>query len=180
MKKALILLLTLALILSVPAEVSAAEVTEASVPVTLTVINTVYPISVTVPAALPISMVDGYIVTATNAVIANNGEGGAVKVTAVDIQPGAYEIGNYANFSATGKAIALSINDCPTEKAGHLTITDESFPVINAGSDLAIRYKAKVSTDAAVTNVNAATVIFTIAAAEPVAVETDAETDKEG
>ena len=175
MKKAFALLLVFLMVLAVPAQVSAAEVTEAAVPVTLTVINTVYPISVTVPASLPISMVDGYIVTASNAVITNHGEHGAVKVTGVDIQAGTFQIGSYNNFSAGDKVIALSINDCPTEKAGPLTITEDAFPVINAGTELSIRYKAKISTETTVTNVNAATVIFTIASADPVAVETEAE-----
>lgn len=175
MKRALIFILAFAMIMVFPAQASAAEVTEASVPVTLTVINTVYPISVTVPAALPISMVDGYIVTASNAVISNHGEHGAVKVTAVEVQADAFQIGSYSNFSTGDKVIALSINDCPTEKAGSLAITDEAFPVINAGEDLQIRYKAKISTDTTATNVNAATVIFTIASTDPVAAEPEAE-----
>ena len=41
---------------------------------------------------------------------------------------------------------------------------DGAFPAIAAEKNLAIRYKAKVSANEAVTNVNAATVIFTIAA----------------
>lgn len=168
MKKALILLLALAMLMTMPVPASAAEVTEAKVPVTLTVINTVHPISVTVPASLPISMVDGYIVTASNAVITNHSEAGAVKVTAVEVQPGSFQIGNYNNFSAGDNVIALSINNCPTEGSGLLTLSDEDFPVIHAGDDLAIRYKAKISTDSTATNVNAATVIFTIASTDPV------------
>jgi len=128
---------------------------------------------VTVPASLPISMVDGYVVTANNAVIINHGKHGAVKVTAVDVQPGSFQIGNYSNFSTGDKLIALSINNCPTEKAGLLTISEETFPVINAGKELSIRYKAKISTDSVATNVNAATVIFTIASTDPVDTDTD-------
>ena len=41
------------------------------VPVTLTIVNTEQRLSVTVPAALPVSVVDGYVVTATNAAIRN-------------------------------------------------------------------------------------------------------------
>ena len=41
---------------------------------------------------------------------------------------------------------------------------DGAFPSISAEKSLAIRYKAKVSASEAVTNINAATVIFTIAA----------------
>ena len=52
-KKAVALLLALALIFAFPVTASAAETTEARVPVTLTVVNTVSPISCTVPACLP-------------------------------------------------------------------------------------------------------------------------------
>ena len=41
---------------------------------------------------------------------------------------------------------------------------DGAFPAIGAEKNLAIRYKAKVSANEAVTNVNAATIVFTIAA----------------
>ena len=54
-KKVITLLLTLAMILSLSVGVSAAETTEAKVPITLTVVNTVTPISCTVPACLPVS-----------------------------------------------------------------------------------------------------------------------------
>ena len=50
-QKAAALLLALALIFALPVPASAAETTEARVPVTLTVVNTVAPISCTVPAA---------------------------------------------------------------------------------------------------------------------------------
>ena len=130
-KKAAALLLALALIFAFPVTASAAETTEAKVPVTLTVVNTVSPISCTVPAALPVSLVDGYVVCANNAAITS---------------------------------IALSINGCSTKGAGSLTLVDGAFPSINAEKSLAIRYKAKVSASEAVTNINAVTVIFTIAA----------------
>ena len=164
MKKSLALLLTLALIFAFPVTASAAETTEAKVPVTLTVVNTVAPISCTVPACLPVSLIDGYIVTASNAAITNTGKTGAIRVTKVDVQPGTFEIGNFDDFSAGKSSIALSINGCSTKGAGSLTLVDGAFPSINAEKSLAIRYKAKVSASEAVTNVNAATVIFTIAA----------------
>ena len=163
MKKSLALLLALALIFAFPVTASTAETTEARVPVTLTVVNTVSPISCTVPAALPVSLVDGYVVCANNAAITNTGKTGAIKVTRVDVQAGTFEIGSYDDFSAGKSNIALSINGCPTKGAGALTLADGAFPAINAEKSLAIRYKAKVSSEA-VTNVNAATVIFTIAA----------------
>lgn len=163
-KKAAALLLALALILAFPISASAAETTEARVPITLTVVNTVAPISCTVPAALPVSLVDGYVVTANNAAITNTGKNGAIRVTKVDVQPGTFEIGNYEDFSASKNSIALSINGCVTKGAGALTLVDGAFPAIDAEKSLAIRYKAKVSASEAVTNVAAATVVFTIAA----------------
>ena len=164
MKKSLALLLALALIFAFPVTASAAETTEAKVPVTLTVVNTVAPISCTVPACLPVSLIDGYIVTASNAAITNTGKTGAIRVTKVDVQAGTFEIGNFDDFTASKNSIALSINGCSTKSAGALTLVDGAFPAIAAEKNLAIRYKAKVSANEAVTNVNAATVIFTIAA----------------
>ena len=164
MKKSLALLLALVLIFAFPVTASAAETTEAKVPVTLTVVNTVAPISCTVPACLPVSLVDGYIVTASNAAITNTGKTGAIRVTKVDVQTGTFEIGNFDDFTAAKNSIALSINGCATKGAGSLTLVDGAFPAIAAEKNLAIRYKAKVSASEAVTNINAATVIFTIAA----------------
>ena len=163
-KKLITLLLALTMILSLAVGASAAETTEARVPVTLTVVNTVAPISCTVPAALPISLVDGYVVCANNAAITNTGKTGAIRVTKVDVQAGTFEIGSYDDFSASKNSIALNINGCSTKGAGSLTLVDGAFPAIAAEKNLAIRYKAKVSSNEAVTNVNAATVIFTIAA----------------
>ena len=163
-RKLITLLLTLTMIVSLAASASAAETTEARVPVTLTVVNTVAPISCTVPACLPVSLVDGYVVCANNASITNTGKSGAIRVTKVDVQPGVFEIGSYDAFSAGKNSIALSINGCSTKGAGALTLAENAFPAIPAEKSLAIRYHAKVSASEAVTNINAATVIFTIAA----------------
>ena len=163
-KKLITFLLALTMILSLAVGASAAETTEARVPVTLTVVNTVAPISCTVPACLPVSLIDGYVVTANNAAITNMAKTGSIKVTKVDVQPGTFEIGNYDDFSAGKNSIALNINGCSTKSAGALTLVDGAFPAIAAEKNLAIRYKAKVSASEAVTNINAATVIFTIAA----------------
>ena len=163
-KKLITFLLALTMILSLTAGVSAAETTEARVPVTLTVVNTVFPISCTVPAALPVSLVDGYVVCANNAAITNTGKAGAIRVTKVDVQAGTFEIGNFDDFTASKNSIALSINGCATKGAGSLTLADGAFPAISAEKSLAIRYKAKVSASEAVTNINAATIVFTIAA----------------
>ena len=163
-KKLITFLLALTMILSLSVGASAAETTEARVPVTLTVVNTVAPISCTVPAALPVSLVDGYVVCANNASITNNGKVGSIRVTKIEVTPGAFEIGNYDNFSANKNSIALNINGCQTRGAGALTLAENAFPAIPAEKSLAIRYRAKVSASEAVTNVNAANVIFTIAA----------------
>ena len=163
-QKAAALLLALALIFAFPIPASAAETTEARVPVTLTVVNTVSPISCTVPACLPVSLVDGYVVTANNAAITNTAKTGSIKVTKVDVQPGTFEIGNFDDFAAAKNSIALNINGCVTKGAAALTLAENAFPAISAEKSLAIRYRAKVSANEAVTNVNAATVIFTIAA----------------
>ena len=164
MKKSLALLLALVLIFAFPITASAAETTEAKVSVTLTVVNTVSPISCTVPAALPVSLVDGYVVCANNAAITNTAKTGSIKVTKVDVQAGTFEIGNFDDFTASKNSIALSINGCATKGAGSLTLVDGAFPAIAAEKNLAIRYKAKVSASEAVTNINAATIVFTIAA----------------
>ena len=163
-KKLITFLLALTMILSLSVGASAAETTEAKVPVTLTVVNTISPISCTVPAALPVSLVDGYVVCANNAAITNTAKTGSIKVTKVDVQTGTFEIGNFDDFSAGKNSIALSINGCNTKGAGSLTLVDGAFPAIAAEKNLAIRYKAKVSASEAVTNINAATIVFTIAA----------------
>ena len=160
---ALLLGLTMATTLAVSASATSQK---HEVPVTLTIVNTEQRLSVTVPAALPISVVDGYVVTATNAAIRNTADSGSIQVTAVAVQPGAYDIGSYEDFSGETGSIALSLNGCPTQGAGDLDITDEAFPAIDAGQALAIRYQAKVDTASEVSAVKAATVVFTIAAAE--------------
>ena len=163
-KKLITFLLALTMILSLAVGASAAETTEARVPVTRTVGNTVSPISCTVPACLPVSLVDGYVVCANNATITNTGMIGAIIVTKADVQAGTFEIGNFDDFTASKNSIALSINGCSTKGAGSLTLVDGAFPAIAAEKNLALRYKAKVSASEAATNINAATIVFTITA----------------
>ena len=107
---ALLLGLTMAASLAVSASATSQK---HEVPVTLTIVNTEQRLSVTVPAALPISVVDGYVVTATNAAIRNTAGSGSIQVTAVAVQPGAYDIGSYEDFSGSKNSIALSLNGCP-------------------------------------------------------------------
>ena len=88
------LTILLAVILALSIFASAAETTTAEVPVTLTVIESQRQISVTVPAALPVSVVDGKVLTASNAAIRNHGKD-PVAVTAISVKPGAYDIGSF-------------------------------------------------------------------------------------
>ena len=133
---------------------------------TLTVVNTERKISVTVPAALPVSLVDGDVVTATNAAITNQAQTGSIRVTGVSVLPAEYAIGDYTNFSGGRGTIALSLNGCPTRGEGPLALEADGFPAIPAGRSLAIQYDAKVAPEEKPDAVTAATVVFTIAAAE--------------
>ena len=138
-KKLFSLLLAVLMLCSLSVSAFAAETAQASVPVVLTVVNSVSPISVSVPACLPVTVLDGYVVTASNAVIENRAQSGAVQVVAVDVQPGAFAIGDFENFG--------------------------SEAAIDAGKNLRIAYTAKVAATEKVEKVNAATLIFTIAPA---------------
>ena len=77
------LILALALCLSLGAH--AAGSTTATVPVTLTVDNEYRAVNVTVPASLPIEVINGTVLTAENARITNNSKSGAVRVTGVEV-----------------------------------------------------------------------------------------------
>ena len=160
---ALVLSLMLALSLGVPAFADNSKT--ATVPVTLTVSNQYRAINVTVPAALPVEVRNGAVVTADNISIINN-SGSGVQVTGISITDGAYKVGSYDSFSGA-KTIALKINGCPTTGSGKLAVNETAFPVIAAGGSQALSYYAKVSADAPnETNVQAASVIFTISIVE--------------
>ena len=105
--------LALALCLSLGAH--AAGSTTATVPVTLTVDNEYRAVNVTVPASLPIEVINGTVLTAENARITNNSKSGSVRVSGVEVTDGAYKVGSYNSFSGA-KTIALKINGCPTEE----------------------------------------------------------------
>ena len=161
----------LALILSLTATaalaLSASAAQTHEVPVTLTMINNEQRISVTAPPALPVSVVAGYVVTATNAAIRNTAAEGAVHIAAVTVTDGTLAVGHYEHFEeGAANTIALSLNGCPTRGAGELAITEEAFPAIGAGESLALNYDAKVNAVGEPKNETAATVVFTIAAAE--------------
>ena len=160
------LILTLILSVSLAVTSYAASSSTTSVPVTLTVKNEYRAVNVTVPAALPVYVINGTVVVADNAKIINNSATGAVKVTSVAVTDGAYRVGDYDNFSGK-QTIALKINDCSTRGEGTLAINDNAFPVLNPGGDLLLTYYAKISGDAANTDVvEAAHVVFTISIAD--------------
>ena len=166
MKKMIALILVLTLAASLPVVASAAETTEARVPVTLTVINTERPISVTVPAALPVSVVDGEVLVANNAKITNNAKTGSVQVTGVLVEDCSLSVADFDNFKGDDNTIALSINSCGTKGAGELDISEETFPDIEPGKSLPIHYHAKVAVSETMKDTTAATVIFTIASVD--------------
>ncbi len=161
-KKIAAMLVSAALMLSLGITAFAATSTTATVPVTLTVSNEYRAVNVTVPASLPVYVINGTVVTADNALIRNNSGFSAIQVTSVSVTDGAYKVGDYENFSGK-QTIALKINGCPTKGAGKLSVVSSAFPVISAGGSQALTYFARVSGDAPNTeDVQAANVIFTI------------------
>lgn len=136
-----------------------------SIPVTLTIVNSIKNIDVTMPAAFPVSVVDGKVLTATNVEIKNNSEKMGVEIVSVKVTDGTYSVSNYEAFPSLGsKKIALSINGCPTRGAGELGITKQAFPNIDPTQSLAIDYDAKVLGADEVKGERAANVIFTLRA----------------
>lgn len=161
-KRILTWFLLIATVFMLGVNVMAATSTTATVPVTLTVANEYRAVNVTVPASLPVHVINGTVVTADNAVIKNNSKVSAIQVTSVSVTDGAYKVGDYENFSGK-QTIALKINGCPTKGAGKLPVTENAFPVIGANGSQALTYFAKVSGDAPnADDVQAANVVFTI------------------
>ena len=161
-KRILTWFLLIATVFMLGVNVMAATSTTATVPVTLTVSNEYRAVNVTVPASLPVHVINGTVVTADNAVIKNNSKVSAIQVTSVSVTDGAYKVGDYENFSGK-QTIALKINGCPTKGAGKLPIMKNAFPVISASGSQALTYFAKVSGDAPnADDVQAANVVFTI------------------
>lgn len=146
-KSILALVLVVVTVFTLGMNAYAATSTTATVPVTLTVANEYRAVNVTVPAALPVHVINGTVVTADNAVIRNNSKSSAVQVTSVSVTDGAYKVGDYENFSGK-QTIALKINGCPTKGSGKLPITADAFPVIGTSGSQALTYFAKVSGDA--------------------------------
>ena len=164
--RGLFLAVTAALCLAFPVSAEAPESQTYSIPVTLTVVHAAKHINVTLPAALPVSISDGKILTASNLKIENHSDSVSVRVSGVEVRNGSFSVVSYGNFPATGRdeRIALRINGCETTGPGALPLTDSAFPVIAAGRELPIRYQAKVAMKEHSGNVNAAYVIFTLKA----------------
>ena len=154
--------------LALPASAEASESRTYSIPVTLTVTHSAKHINVTLPAAMPVSISDGKILTASNLKIENHADSVSVRVSSVEVRNGSFSVVSYGNFPETGRneRIALRINGCETTGPGALALTDAAFPVITAGRDLPIRYQAKVAMTERSASVNAAYVIFTLKAAD--------------
>ena len=161
------MLLALALSCSVSAGALAANSEQTtSIPVTLTVIHSAENIDVTLPASLPVSVLDGKVITADNLLIQNNSRTTSVKVTNISVTDAAFKVASYWNFPANEtRQIALRINGCDTRSAGSLALTDSAFPVIKAGASLPVKYDAKVSDSETVHSINAASVVITLKAA---------------
>lgn len=77
------ILLALALVLSFSTTAFASSSATATVPVTLTVANEYRAVNVTVPASLPVYVINGTVVTANNAKITNNSKTGSIQVTSI-------------------------------------------------------------------------------------------------
>lgn len=149
-------------LLSLGTTVFASGTTTATVPVTLTVANEYRAVNVTVPASLPVYVINGTVIVADNAKIINNSKTTSVQVTSISAKDGAYKVGDYDNFKGD-KTIALKINGCTTKGEGNISINPISFPIIDSGESQLLMYYAKVSGDAENSeNVNAASIVFTI------------------
>jgi len=131
-KKLFSLLLAVLMLCSLSVSAFAAETAQASVPVVLTVVNSVSPISVSVPACLPVTVLDGYVVTASNAVIENRAQSGAVQVVAVDVQPGAFAIGDFENFGRKNLRIAYTAKVAAAEKVEKVNAATLIFTIAPA------------------------------------------------
>ena len=162
MKK--ILALVLAIACSICGTALAATQEQSSViPVTVTVVRTSKHIDVTMPATMPVSVLDGKVLTADNVEIVNNSSSVDVEITGVRVEAGAFEIGNFNDFDGdTNNTIALKINGATTTESGELDISEANFGVLATGERMAIDYDAKVSTSDDVKGLQAASVVFVL------------------
>ena len=138
---------------------------EFTIPVTLTVAHASKHINVTLPAAMPVSVLDGKLLTADNLQIQNHSDSLSIRVTEIRVTDGQYSVSSYDNFqSGESNRIALWINGCATAGPGAITLSETAFPVIAPGNALPIRYHAKVAAAGDVNGANAANIVFTLKA----------------
>lgn len=134
-----------------------------TIPVTLTVVHSVQSMDVTMPAAMPVSLLDGKVLTANNVEIVNNSPYVDVEVSSVRVENAAYRVGDYDAFpESESGVIAMKINGCVTHGPGVLTLTESGFPVIQAGKVLPVEYRAKLNDTHDVSGQEVARVIFTL------------------
>lgn len=144
---------------------SAAGEQTTTIPVTLTVVHSVQNLDVTMPAAMPVSLLDGKVLTANNVEIVNNSSYVDVEVTSVRVEGGAYRVGDYDAFPKAEKGvIAMSINGCSSHGPGALPLTKTAFPIIHAGKSLPIEYRARLNDTQDISGQEVARVIFTLRA----------------
>lgn len=158
-------LMTALLVLGLAGVASASGEQTTTIPVTLTVVHSVQNLDVTMPAAMPVSLLDGKVLTANNVEIVNNSSYVDVEVADLRVENAAYRVGDYDAFpeNETG-LIAMKINGCPTHGSGALTLTEAGFPIIQAGKVLPIEYRARLNDTHDVSGQEVARVIFTLRA----------------
>lgn len=176
-KKALALIMAVAMITSMSSTVFAEEITtdggESAVPVPLTAEAATF--SVTVPVSLPISVDAAGVVTVSNETKIVNNSYGAVKVTDMTIAAQNswatvdFDTANMAAEKVGSKKLAMVINNQKTTGADKLTTFSEAnFPRLEGVNDtdsdeLPIVYDAKVPAQAtALTDETVANVTFVI------------------
>lgn len=136
-----------------------------SIPITLSAVSSTKHISVTLPAAMPVSVLEGKVLTADNLSIQNNSSATNIRIVEMSIQDGDYRVASFEHFPADESGrIALAINGCGTKSSGPLAITETAFPVIEAGGYLPIRYEAKVTPSGECSQTSAASIIITLRA----------------
>lgn len=147
---------------AVPAVAAGGEQTT-TIPVTLTIVNSTKNLDVTMPAAMPVSVVDGKVLTADNVEIRNNSKILDVEIASVLVRDGQYRVGSYEDFpEGSDGVIAMQLNGVGTTGAGALAIDKTSFPDVEAGKSLPVNYKAKVSEGRDVSGLEAASVVFVL------------------
>lgn len=145
--------------------VSAAGEQTTTIPVTLTVVHSVQNLDVTMPAAMPVSLLDGKVLTANNVEIRNNSAYVDVEVADLRVENAAYRVGDYDAFPENEMSvIAMKINGCATHGPGAVTLTETGFPIIRAGKELPIEYRARLNDTQDISGQEVARVIFTLRA----------------